>query len=295
MSNDRTNAALSGRGAAGDPAALDEVELRLWRDIFDSPVEDAIAEQGIEVVRFGPVHAFVVDSAADDRTMNRVLGAAAPGAVEHGHLDSALEWAQARGVDHSVPVTPGLADAGAAEDWLNRQGYERSHGLVRFVRDTSLPGFRPPPALEVIEYLCSDEGGEGFSSLVAKGFENRELLGGFYFSLMDNDEWRCYAVIDEYEWAVACGAMRIHEGIAQLGIAATHPLLRGRGCHLALLHRRIRDAAEAGCHTLFADVHEPLDGLPSTARRNLLRAGFEEAYVRPNWESPPLAEDEEDL
>jgi hypothetical protein len=57
---------------------------------------------------------------------------------------------------------------------------------------------------------------------------------------------------------------------------------------MALLHRRIVDAAAAGCHTLFVETGERAPGRPSTSYGNILRAGFEEAYLRPNWQ--PAAE-----
>ena len=77
--------------------------------------------------------------------------------------------------------------------------------------------------------------------------------------------------------------MLIDDGIAEFGIAATLEPARGRGCQLALLHRRILDAAEAGCHTLFVETGERVPGRPSPSYRNILRAGFVEAYLRPNW------------
>jgi GNAT superfamily N-acetyltransferase len=78
--------------------------------------------------------------------------------------------------------------------------------------------------------------------------------------------------------------MLVEEGIAEFGIAATLEEARGHGCQTALLHRRICDAAEAGCHTLFVETGERVPGRPSASYRNILRAGFEEAYLRPNWQ-----------
>ncbi len=77
--------------------------------------------------------------------------------------------------------------------------------------------------------------------------------------------------------------MVIDGGVAELGMAATLEPARGRGCQTALLRRRIVDAAEAGCHTLFVETGERVPDRPSTSYRNILRAGFEEAYLRPNW------------
>ena len=271
-------------GVAHDPAALDEMEQRFWREIWGVAVPDAVEEQGIALARFGPIQAMVVAELPDTPVLNLVLGAAEPGAVENGHLADATRWVESHGVDHCVPVTPDLAGTGATEDWLNRNGYERSHGKMRFLRDASPPAFPEPPGTGVDEILAGE--GEIFSGLVAEGLELPLWGATFFHDLPGREGWRCYIAVDEDEYIVACATMLIHLGIATLGVAATRESARGKGCHLALLRRRILDAAAAGCHTLFADSHERNADRPSAGNRNLLRAGFEGAYLRPGWQPP---------
>jgi N-acetylglutamate synthase-like GNAT family acetyltransferase len=94
--------------------------------------------------------------------------------------------------------------------------------------------------------------------------------------------WRCYvAKVDGS--AQAAAAMFLDGRLAELGMAATLEPARRRGCQLALLRRRILDAAAAGCELLFVKTGERDPKRPSNSYRNILRAGFEEAYVRPNW------------
>jgi GNAT superfamily N-acetyltransferase len=78
--------------------------------------------------------------------------------------------------------------------------------------------------------------------------------------------------------------MLIDDGVAEFGVAATLEPARGQGCQLALLHRRIADAIEAGCRLLFVETGERAVDRPAGSYRNVLRAGFEEAYRRPNWQ-----------
>ena len=78
--------------------------------------------------------------------------------------------------------------------------------------------------------------------------------------------------------------MLLDGDVAEFGIGATLEPARGRGCQLALLRRRIVDAATAGCHTLFVETGERVPDRPAASYRNILRAGFEEAYLRPNWQ-----------
>ena len=266
-----------------DAEALDALEQRFWRDVWETAVPDAVEEHGIELRRFGPIQATAIADLPGERWLNLVLGATAPGAVEDGHLAEAVEWIESLGVDYYVPVTPGVPGTGAAEDWLNQRGYGRGYGWMKFLRDTSPPELPQPPGVEVFELEQGE--GEGFSAIVAEGFELPVWAGTLFYDLPGREGWRCYVAAVEGE-AAACAAMLDVDGIAEFGLAATLDSARGRGCQTALLRRRIVDAAAAGCHTLLVETGERLPDRPSSSYRNILRAGFREAYVRPNWQPP---------
>jgi ribosomal protein S18 acetylase RimI-like enzyme len=71
------------------------------------------------------------------------------------------------------------------------------------------------------------------------------------------------------------GALRMVDGLAQLGGAATLPAHRRRGVQSALLRARLVEAAAAGCD-LAVVTTEPA----SKSQANVQRAGFELLYVR---------------
>lgn len=270
-------------GVGYDPAVLDRGERRFWRDIWEA-VPAAIAdERGIELRDFGPVQATVVGELAGVGMMNLVLGATAPGAVDGGHLAAALEWARERGVAPYVPVTPALAGTEAAEAWLAANGFEPGYAWMKFVRDPHPPRFAAPDGVDVVELEAGAP--EPFGMIAATGFGMPAWGAAFFADLPGREGWRCYVARVDGE-AQACAAMHVEEGVAEFGIAATLEPARGRGCQLALLHRRILDAIEAGCHTLFVETGERVPDRPSASYRNILRAGFEEAYLRPNWQRP---------
>jgi GNAT superfamily N-acetyltransferase len=268
-------------GVAYNPRALDEGEKRFWRDIWESVPTGLAKKKGVELRDFGPVQASIVTALPGVGMMNLVLGATAPGAVDDGHLATASEWAGARGVNHYVPVTPGLPETDPAGRWLKANGFSEGYAWMKFVRDPHPPRFRAPD-VEVVE--LTDPAQEPFGMIAATGFGLPAWASAFFADLPGRDGWRCYAARVNGE-AQACAAMHIHAGIAEFGIAATLEPARGRGCQLALLHRRILDAIEAGCHTLFVETGERVPDRPSASYRNILRAGFEEAYLRPNWQS----------
>ncbi len=266
-------------GAQYDRRSLDRGERLFWREIWESVPTGLAREKRVELRDFGPVQASIVGELPGAGMMNLVLGATAPGAIEDGHLAAATEWASARGVDCYVPVTPGLPESGAAASWLEANGFGPSYGWMKFVRDPH-PARFAAPEIEVVELTDPEQ--EPFGMIAATGFGLPAWASAFFAELPGRDGWRCYAARIDGE-AQACGAMRIHAGVAEFGIGATLEPARGRGCQLALLHRRIGDAIEAGCHTLFVETGERVPERPSASYRNILRAGFEEAYLRPNW------------
>lgn len=78
--------------------------------------------------------------------------------------------------------------------------------------------------------------------------------------------------------AGAAGALILHEGVALFGGAATVPELRRRGLQSALLHERMRYAAEHGC-----DLGMMVAEAGSSSQRNAERTGFRVAYTRLKW------------
>jgi len=271
------------RGVPFAPSDLDAVERRFWRDIWDAVPPGVSREHGIERRDFGPVQATVVAALPHAQVPNLVLGATGPGAASADHLGEALAWVESRGVSCYVPVTESETGAAKAEELLRSHGYRRGYAWMKFVRDAHPPRFSSPNGVEIV----AAESGESapFGMIAATGFGLPAWASIFFADLPGRPGWHCYVAEVEGEPA-ACAAMLVHQSIAEFGIAATIEPARGRGCQLALLHRRIEDAAAAGCHTLFVETGERTPNRPSASYRNILRAGFEEAYLRPNWQRP---------
>lgn len=267
-------------GVRFDHGMLDRVEKRFWREIWESVPAEAAGEHGVEARDFGPVQVSLATGLARVGMMNLTLGATEQGAVEEGHLATATEWVRSRSVDSYVPVTPGLAETEPAESWLADHGFSPGYAWMKFARDAHPPRFAVPGDVEVIE--LSDREQEPFGMIVATGFALPAWAAVLFANLPGRADWRCYvARVDGT--TQACAAMLVQGNVAEFGIAATLEPARGRGCQRALLHRRILDATAAGCRTLFVETGERVPNRPSASYRNILRAGFEEAYLRPNW------------
>ena len=272
--------ATTAGGVEYDPARMDAVERRFWREIWESVPAQAAAEHGIELRSFGPVQASITRALPEFGTLNLILGAAEPGAVSGGHMAAAIDWVTSRGVTPYVPVTPGLPGSEEAEAWLEAKGFISGHPWMKFVRDAHPPRFPEPGGVEVVLLGGSEE--EPFGAIAAAGFGLPVWAASYFARLPEREGWRCYvARVDGT--TQACGAMLLDGEVAELGIGATLEGGRRRGCQLALLRRRILDAAEAGCRLLFVETGARIEDRPAGSYRNILRAGFGEAYLRPNW------------
>lgn len=271
-----------------DQAVWERASQSFRREMWTSVVPDAVTEERIEAQRFGPVLATVFGSEPQEPELNLIQGAAAPGAIAEGHVAGAIEWMRSREVEYRVPVAEGMPETAAAEQWLGGHGYERGEAQAMLVRDVVPPPDLPEdPEAEVFELGEDELCGEGFDHLVREGLGLPGMAEMLFIGLPVRDDWRCYTAAPRPDaMLAAAAAMRIEDGIAVLGLDATLEAQRGRGCNRALLRRRLLDAAAAGCHTIIAEVGE---GEKSVGlHRNLLAAGFEQAYAVRDWQRPAL-------
>jgi GNAT superfamily N-acetyltransferase len=266
-----------------DAADLERAERLFRADIWSCAPIDAVTEAGVQARWFGPVLATTFAELPDAPGMNMIQGAAEPGAVEGRHLQEAVEWMQDWEVDYLVPVAAERPGARQAELWLDWHGCEQSVVARKYARPASRPRWRDAPRVDVRQLPREED--EGLGLVIAEGLGVPGLAESLFMGLPCLPGWSCYvAYLEGAE--VACGSMRIEDGVAMLGLDATLPHARGRGCNRALLRRRLEDAANAGCYTVVTlCLGGPAQAGAATGR-NLRRAGFTEAYRSVVWRPP---------
>ena len=268
-----------------DAATMESTAKTFRSDMWGTVCEDAILDLGIAEARFGPIQVTIFEALPDAPQMNAILGAAEPGAVEEGHLTSAIAWADRFDVRYRVAVARSRPGADVAERYLNHQGFEQGRGLWKYVRDASPPDLPRDPGITVWRIDEEECAGETMAvsagSAVGLPSEATHLL----YALPSHERWRTYTAELE-ERIVSFGSLMLDEGIARIAFDGTVPEARGRGCNTVLLRRRILTAIEAGCHTIFAELPEGESEGLAAAARNLERAGFVPAYRSMNWQRP---------
>ena len=164
------------------------------------------------------------------------------------------------------------------------RGFEPGYAWMKFRRDAAGPA---PDARSELR-VGPVESGDDFAAVVGAVFGMPAEVVEIFGALPELPGWHCLAAYEADE-AVAVGALFVLDGVGWLGSAGTLPEQRGRGAQSALLSARIALADELGLETLATETGERLEGAPSASYRNILRAGFEEAYLRPNFTAPRSA------
>lgn len=234
---------------------------------------------GLPTCRIAGAVCTAVPAAPDNTMLNRVDGLGLAGAVDDAMLDEIDDFFRGHGVTYAVGVSP-LASAPLA-DRLRDRGFEDGYAWMKFRRPPA-----PPAQVETVLRVAEPADGSDFGRVVSEAYGMPRALGEAMFgSLPGRDGWSCFVAYDGDEPAGAA-ALYAHQGAGWLGCAGTVERHRGKGAQGAILAARIRRGRELGLDVLTTETGERVAGRPSNSYRNILRAGFEEAYLRPNLIAP---------
>ena len=149
-------------------------------------------------------------------------------------------------------------------------------------------GLAPAPAVGcdlAVRPVPREDAGR-VSALLMAAFGLPPELAAWFAVLAGRAGWH---VLGAYEGAelVATGSLWVDGDAGWLTWAATHPAHRGRRAQRALLAGRIELARDLGLRRVVVETGEQEAGRPDASYRNILWAGFREAYVRPFWRLAP--------
>ena len=240
---------------------LDTAEHAAYADAFRAAPEVA------EVAEIGGATCLVVRGAAE-RIFNRVVDLTSADPLDE---ISAFYGDEAWWVSDSHGRGPELED----------RGFVRDYGWMKFSR-----GVSPRQARSELEVRRVDAGkSDDFARVVVEAYGMPEWTAPLAANVVGRDGWSCYVAYAEGDPAGA-GALFVHDRVGWLGFAATREQYRGRGAQSAILAARIENARQQGCTIVTTETGELQEGRPSSSYRNIVRAGFREAGVRPNYRAP---------
>ena len=200
-----------------------------------------------------------------NKELNRIVGL-----YDLTRLDELVEIFEDR--RYWISLAP---EAGLDEELLAR-GYVRDGAWQKFER-----GLEPLDAatdLEIDEARSADD----VSTFLQTAWGIRPGEAAWLAALAGRPEWHCFIAYDHDE-PVAGAMLYASAGTGWVGVAATRVEYRGRGAQSALLAARIERGRELGLELLVTETGAPESGEPGPSYRNIARAGFAPAYVRPNY------------
>ncbi len=172
-----------------------------------------------------------------------------------------------------------LALRGGADHYLTDRGLTHYNNWIKLYRNVDpLEGVQSDLRVEKVGFGYGDV----FAKIVMECFGWPEMSPAWIGSLFGRENWHHYMAFDG-DTPVATGSFYVYRVNAWIDFAATLESHRGRGAQSALLQRRVKDIAKLGCTQIVVETAEDKPEKPAPSFRNMVRFGFQTAYVCPNY------------
>jgi GNAT superfamily N-acetyltransferase len=257
---------------------LEDIEIAAWTDWYRAASPGSTDRCGLEFVESGSAISGLA-SKADVLALNRIVGLGLDGPVSPADLDEIITRYTDAGVARFfVQVNPAAEDGGLRSLLVDR-GFEHYNNWVKLHR-----GVAPVSdvSTDLTVRLIGADRADAFGRNVAECFGWPEDVGGWVADLVGRQGWRHYMAFDGPK-PVATGSLYSRGGYAWIDFATTLPDYRGRGAQSAILAQRITDAATLGCRTVAVETAEETPEKPAPSYRNMVRHGFRQSFLRPNY------------
>jgi GNAT superfamily N-acetyltransferase len=223
----------------------------------------------------GDVVCFALTPWSRMRMVNRAVGITSR--TTDAELDEAEAFFQDAGVQYQLcPSEPGI------ETRLEARGLVAGYPWMKFTRNVA--PLSPGRSTLRLERIGPGQAPD-FARVVRETWDMPAELDPWLEAMVEAPGYQCYVTYEGDEPAGA-GSLFVDGSIAWLGFGSTLPGFRGRGSQSALFAARIAEAARQGATLVVTETGVAGEEGPGPSYRNILRAGFDEAYVRPNYLRP---------
>jgi GNAT superfamily N-acetyltransferase len=264
-------------------AALETIEFEAQADLYAAAPEDVRAAHAIAVRGVGGALCATSLGLEPAAIFRRVLGLGVERPATEAELDEVIACMGALGPRFVVPVAPGYRPD-SLPAWLEKRGFTKGYAWMKFSRPCEP---LPKASTDLDIRVVGADLGSLFGKVVHEGFGLPPVVGQWVARLPGREHWACTMAFDGAT-PVGAGAVFVKGEFAWLGFGATLSSHRKRGAQNALLAHRIEEAAARGARVAVTETGERQADKPSNSYRNILRAGFEEKYLRQNYLSPPI-------
>ncbi len=255
-------------------------EAQAYASMYEFASPEAAERYGIRVRQIGSATARQF-AAIDFTLFNAVIGLGLTEPATTEMVDEIIDFYRPAGVSFVIQLSP-FAQPAELPQWLEARGFQardRWPKMYRAVQD-------PPSITTDIEIRqIGPKDADAFAETALAGFE----MPLFAHPLLEilkptvgTPNWRHYLGYDGGR-PVSTSALFIHNDVGGCGIGSTLPAYRRRGAQGAMFARRIGDAAAVGCRWIITETGEDTPERPNPSYHNMVRTGFQLAYMRPNY------------
>ena len=257
---------------------LEEVELSAWKHFYDCSDEEISAKLGISSeINDGMLISRV--SSCDVLGFNRVIGVGLGGQLSGEKIEEIItSYRKSRINRFFIQVVPDLADQSTFSNLRSCGLFYYNNWIKLYRRLSPLEGIRTD--LEINKIDQSDA--LAFAQVASSSFDWPPDFNPWIASLVGHTDWHHYGAFDNGR-LVATGAFYMQAKTIWIDFAATLEGYRGRGAQSALLHRRFTDAIQMGAEMAVVETAQETEDKKAPSYRNMIRYGFNEAYIRPNF------------
>lgn len=258
------------------------IEREAVRDLFRAVPAELAARHGIETAELGGATCVVVSSLPDVSVLDRAIGLGLERAPAPEDVEAIASFHAERGASAYVHVAP-RAETRGTTALLRAAGFDDAYAWMKFTARPGavIAGASPTllPGLQVAEAGADDA--ELCGLLVSESFAMPPWTAEWLAATVGRPGWLWLVARDDGDPA-GVAASYTAEGVAWLGLGGVRAAHRGKGIQRVLLRARIEAAAAAGCELVVTETGERAPDTPSFSYRNILAAGLEERYLRPN-------------
>lgn len=258
---------------------LENQEAQYWSDYYvccKSPLQDKL---GVSFNIINGAFSFAV-AATDRLAFNRTIGIGLDYEITDEQLKEIIKFYERAGVNRfMVQVSPAAFPEKNKELFI-KNGFVRHNQWAKSYKK-HIDKIEIPESELVIEDLNLSNV-EEFDNVIKEAFEFDGGTHLFISRTYKRPGWKHYLARDNGK-AIAAASLFTCGKFASLAICGTIPEARGKGAQSLLIARRLNDAFKAGCEIAVVETSEDLPDKPSQSYRNILKAGFETAYLRPNY------------
>jgi len=253
-------------------------EAAYWKEYYGSASPEQQSRLGIWLNHIGGSVVGALSS-EDILAFNRVLGIGINQRASESDILNIINFYQIASIPRFfVQVSP-YCNPYWLPEILKDYGFEHYNNWAKLYRP-----IYPLPLAETdlrIKQIGPEEA-DAFADIITGSFGWPVHLAEIVRLPIGRSGWKHYIAYDG-DRPAACAALFINGAYASLSFAATLPDYRGRGAQSALIAKRFYDAAAQGCEWMFSETAENLPERPVQSYRNMIRHGFEPAYLRPSY------------